>query len=89
MEVQKILELAIRVFGERAQEEKAIEECAELICALSHKHFGRSANIAEEIADVEIMCEQLKIINNCHEKVNDFKYHKLRRLEERIFDECV
>lgn len=89
MEEKKILETAIRVFGESAQEEKAIEELAELICAIAHKHCGRDANISEEIADVEIMLEQLKIINNCHEEVNGIKYHKLMRLQEKIFDKCL
>lgn len=89
MEEKKVLETAIRVFGERAQEEKAIEELAELICAIAHKHCGRDANIAEEIADVEIMLEQLKMINNCQEEVNGIKYHKLMRLQERIFDKCL
>ena len=89
MEEKKILETAIRIFGEKHQEEKAIEELAELICAIAHKHCGRDANIPEEIADVLIMVEQLIIINNCHEEVNGIKYHKLMRLQERIFDECL
>ena len=89
MEEQKILESAINVFGAKNQEEKAIEELAELICAIAHKHCGRDTNIPEEIADVEIMLEQLKIINNCHSEVNCIKYSKLMRLKERIFDECL
>ena len=50
---------AIKTFGEREQENVAMEECAELIQAIAHKHRGRKDNIAEEIADVEIMLEQL------------------------------
>ena len=89
MREKETLEQAIKVFGEREQEEKCIEELAELICAISHKHCGRESNIAEEIADVEIMLEQLKMINNCHGDVNAIKFHKMARLQERIFDKCL
>lgn len=75
---------AIAYYGERAQEETAIEECAELIQAITHKHRGRFHNIAEEIADVEIMLEQLKIINHCHEQVKQWHEQKIKRLQERI-----
>ena len=89
MEEKKILEQAIAVFGARAQEEKAIEELAELICAIAHKHCGRTSNIAEEIADVEIMLEQLKLINDCFEAVEEIRAAKIKRLAERIFDKCL
>ena len=59
----EVLSWAIKVFGDKAQEEVAMEELAELITAISHKHRGREHNIAEEIADVEIMLEQLKIFS--------------------------
>ena len=75
---------AIKKYGEKAQEEVAIEEMAELIQAISHKHRGREHNIAEEIADVEIMLEQLKIINGCRNKVLLIKAAKVLRLEERL-----
>lgn len=89
MTEKEVFKTVIAVYGEKAQEEKAIEELAELICAITHKHCGRDNNIPEEIADVEIMLEQLKMINNCHEEVNAIKYHKLMRLQERIFDKCL
>ena len=89
MEEKKVLASAIDVFGARAQEEKAIEELAELICAISHKHCGRSHNIAEEIADVEIMLEQLKMINDCSEAVEEIREFKVKRLAERVFDKCL
>lgn len=75
---------AITKYGEKAQEEVAIEECGELIQAICHKHRGRPHNIAEEIADVEVMLEQLKIINNCHKEVELFFKEKVLRLYARV-----
>ena len=63
---------------------KCIEECAELIQAINKKHRGRAHNISEEIADVEIYLEQLKIINNCADEVENYKTAKMKRLKERI-----
>jgi NTP pyrophosphatase (non-canonical NTP hydrolase) len=85
----EILCAAIRAYGEKAQEEVAIEECAELIQAISHKHRGREHNISEEIADVEIMLEQLKIINNCASEVEYIKQQKINRLYNKVFDKCL
>ena len=85
----QILNAAIKTFGEKAQEDVDIEECSELIQAISHKHRGREHNIAEEIADVEIMLEQLKIINNCAEEVAAIHKEKVERLFNRVFDKCL
>lgn len=89
MKESEILTSAIMVFGEKAQEEVAIEELAELIQAISHKHRGRKDNIAEEIADVEIMLEQLKIINHCYKEVEKIHKEKIKRLYDRIFKQCL
>lgn len=81
-----ILITAINTYGETAQETVAIEECAELIQAICHKHRGRKDNISEEIADVEIMLEQLKMINNCYEEVAEIHKQKTERLYQRVYD---
>lgn len=88
MNDSEIFEAAIKTFGEKAQEEVAIEECSELIQAICHKHRGRKDNIAEEIADVEIMLEQLKIINGCATEVSKIRIEKVTRLYSRIMDAC-
>ena len=88
MKETEIYKAAIQTFGAEAQERVAIEECAELITAINHKHRGREHNIPEEIADVEIMLEQLKIINNCHATTAQIKAQKIHRLYDRICDEC-
>ena len=84
MNKYEILNSAIEVYGEKTQEEVAVEELSELIQAIIRKHRGRVHNIAEEIADVEIMLEQLKIINDCSIQVDGFVAQKLLRLEERL-----
>ena len=89
MNEPQILKEAIKTFGERKQEEMAVEECSELITAISHKHRGRDHNIIEEIADVEIMLEQLKIINNCHYQVAMIRKRKIERLSDRIIEKTL
>jgi NTP pyrophosphatase (non-canonical NTP hydrolase) len=86
MTIEELYKTAIRRYGAETQENQAIEECAELITAINHKHRGREHNIAEEIADVEIMLEQLKIINDCRETVESIKALKIKRLYQRVFN---
>ena len=86
---KEIFITAIATYGETEQEQVAIEECSELIQAICHKHRGRTHNIAEEIADVEIMLEQLKIINDCGSKVEKIRKSKIERLYNRVFDMCL
>ena len=85
---EQVYELAIRTHGSFEQEHVAIEECSELIQAISHKHRGREHNIPEEIADVEICIEQLKMINECGKEVERIKVDKIQRLYDTICDKC-
>lgn len=79
----KLYRKAIGNYGEAAQMIVAMEECSELIQAISKKLRGRDTNVEEEVADVEIMLEQLKLM--CNESlVEDFKEKKLERLEQRL-----
>ena len=64
-----VLRWAIGKYGATKQENLAIEECSELIQAISHKHRGRKHNIAEEIADVEIMLQQMQLLFRCQSSV--------------------
>ncbi len=88
-----MLEIAIRVYGANAQIDVAIEEMAELTQALvkakryaTDKDFDRfRGNVIEEIADVEIMLAQLRIIFGAQEKeIDDVKTFKLKRLADRL-----
>ena len=80
----EIHKAAIEYYSAEMQENQCIEECAELIQAINKKHRGRAHNIPEEIADVEICLEQLKIINNCADEVENYKTAKMERLKARI-----
>lgn len=55
--------------------------------AMREKSLSRE-NIAEEMADVEIMLEQLNIIFGNKADVSEWKKIKLQRLEERMEKEC-
>ena len=85
MLTEEILKLAIETFGAEAQKRQAQEELSELVVALSHEIRGRkSQNVAEEIADVLIMMQQLILIYNNGEDVARFKKEKLERLYQAL-----
>lgn len=81
---KEILKEAINVYGAEHQENMCIEECAELIQAINKKHRGLDSNLIEEIADVEITIEYLKLINCCAADVERKKSEKLRRLAKAV-----
>ena len=88
MKDNEIFATAIATFGEKEQKIVAMEECSELIQAISHELRGRNQNIPEEIADVEICLAQLKQIYSCASEVERIKREKVQRLYERICDKC-
>lgn len=77
-----IFEKAVNKYGAENQVRKAVEELTELSVALLHSLDGRgdTENIREEMADVEIMLEQLHIIFG----YGDYRLIKERKLMERI-----
>lgn len=92
---EDILCEAVRLYGGPLQELKAIEELGELIRAIAKRWTCGDAeesdeamsNLAEEMADVEIMLEQLKIINSNRDKVAVWREIKLGRLSARMREE--
>lgn len=85
-ERERIYRKAIDTFGELNQKVIATEEMAELIKELS-KNFRGQPNrdaIAEEVADVSIMLEQLCMIYDIKDAVEVWKRRKLDRLEKRL-----
>lgn len=88
MNKEELYKIAIETYGDEAQINQGIEEMAELIQAINK--FRRNPcketlkGIAEEIADVEIMLEQYKIIFGATLPVNRIKSNKLQRLAERL-----
>ena len=79
---KKILRAAIERYGRGTQRDKAIEELSELIRALAR--CDDSENVAEEMADVRIMLDQLEIILGNGQKVARYEVMKLRRLDQRV-----
>ncbi len=89
-----IYEDAIDVWGVNNMKDKTSEELGELLVAMYH-YFGDMStevtagqkvsrtDLATEIADVEIMCNQLRCLVG-NDLVNDCKISKLKRLRERI-----
>ena len=84
--MKSILEKAIATYGPDMQHNVAIEEMSELIKELcKNKRNERNTHkIAEEIADVEIMLEQLKMIHDIEPLVEVIKKKKIQRLDKRI-----
>lgn len=77
---------AVNTFGTPAQIIIAMEECSELIKELSKVLRGKCNvdNVSEEIADVQIMLEQLKIIFNNENPVNMWILNKNCRIADLI-----
>lgn len=80
---QDLLIKAITKFGMTKQRTKAAEEAAELIQALLKDVLGEPHNVEEEIADMEIMLAQMRLIYN-QDTINGFIDAKLERLKRRI-----
>jgi len=72
------------IYRKAIQKAMAVEECAELIQAICHTGRNRTKySIAEETADVEIMCGQLREIVGDN-IVQGWKAKKLSRLKGLI-----
>lgn len=93
MESKEIMQKAINTYGVENQIIKTVEELSELsqaLCKFLSKPYTESDrtildNIYEEIADVEIMLEQCKMIfYESEDKINDYKKEKIKRLERRL-----
>ena len=85
MTEKELYRKAIERWGIDGQIKQTIEECAELITVLCHKDRGRAdwIQVAREVADVEIMCSQLREIIG-HEIVDQCKEEQLERLQREI-----
>lgn len=85
MEKEEIYLKLIQKFGVENQCVVAVEELSELqkeVCKMLRK-IGNVHNLAEEIADVQIILEQLVLIHNCESEVVLLKQQKLQRVCER------
>lgn len=82
----RVLFRAIDTFGEESQVMMAFEEMSELQKEMCKRFRGEKNDdhIAEEIADVEIMLDQLKLMTGTAHKVEWYRDQKLKRLDKRI-----
>jgi len=78
---RKLYKEALQTFGHAHQIEKTIEECAELIVELQKAKGLKPCNVQGEIADVEIMCQQMRQV---FPGVPEMKRRKLERLQGKI-----
>ena len=82
----KLYSQAWAQYGASKQIVVAMEECAELTKELSKMLRGKEnlRAVAEEMADVEIMLEQIKQHFSCACIVEGYKEYKIQRLNERL-----
>lgn len=79
---------AISKFGDRKQVTVAIEEMSELtkeLCKWLEGRLEDTDSISQEIADVTIMMEQLRIIFECNDDVCQDMDFKIERLSKRLY----
>ena len=83
-EEQTVYQRAVIKWGIDSQIDMMIEECSELITALQHYKRGRENNVAEELADVEIVFNQIRPFFNAENEVNNWFFTKFERLKIRV-----
>lgn len=81
-----VLQRALDTYGSLPQIVMVFEEMSELQKELCKYLRGRGSfeHIAEEIADVEIMLEQMKMLFCCADDVRDWRRRKVERLKARL-----
>ena len=86
MTEHEICYAALEKWGPQKQTLKLFEEMAELQDALCKQMDGRdsTSHVAEEIADVLVVMEQMMILHNCEHEVVEIRKQKLERLQRRV-----
>lgn len=82
----EILKNALQHYGANSQRIVAIEEMSELtkeLCKVSRGEEN-AAHIAEEIADVRIMLDQMEILFDCAGAAAAYQAAKVERLRKRL-----
>ncbi len=80
-------------YGINAQVIQAVEELAELTLELLNirkygVNYERRESLAEELADAEIMIDQIKHLYRLTPKVKEYRAAKIERQLARIAKEC-
>lgn len=86
-DIPTVCAAAVKIYGDDNQILKCIEEMSELTkelckCLTGGRQFEED-DICEEIADVEIMIEQMRFIFNSG-LINKYLNKKIKRLEKNI-----
>jgi hypothetical protein len=86
MRSRDVYAAAVKTCGKEHQLIMCMEEMAELTKELSKNIRGskNTTSISEEMADVEIMMEQLRVIFGNRSEVDTIKAEKLNRLADRL-----
>lgn len=81
-----ILQWAITKYGEDAQMKMVLEEMSELQKEICKRWRGKDNldAIAEEVADLEIMLDQVKLMLDIQVHVQQRRTEKLLRLQKRL-----
>ena len=84
----EVFRKAIDTYGEESQMHMVLEEMSELakeVCkSLRYTKNQRRRHVAEEVADVEIMLEQIKMIYRIDDDVEMWRLDKVVRLKEKL-----
>jgi len=82
-----LYQATLNKWGDEAQYDQAIEECAELIAALKHYKRGKvdESVIISELADVTLMIGQLTWMFGA-EKIDQAMSEKLKKLKMLLED---
>lgn len=83
---EEVLQEALDTYGSVMQIVVMMEEMSELQKELCKHLRGKysPASVAEEIADVEIMLEQMKMLFCCTDDVRNERRRKVERLKDRL-----
>lgn len=82
----EILSAAVATWGQDAQAKMLLEEMAELQKEICKAWRGKdnTVEIAEEVADVEVMLAQIKMIFGIDASVGVYRDAKIERLRQRL-----
>ena len=85
-ERKAVYEAALQKWGAEAQINKFTEELGEFLVELGRLRNGASNRdaFAEELADLTIMLEQLRLIYGVNEEICEYMDYKIHRLMGRI-----
>lgn len=84
---REVYESAIDTYGTECQIWKAVEEMSELTKELAKRQCCNADNLdamVDEIADVTIMMEQLRLMFGVNKAVQERMDYKIRRLARRV-----